>query len=1032
MNYRISGRLIEQERGIGLMGLVVSAFDKDLLFDDQLGETESGPDGSFEITYAEDEFQELFDQKPDIYLKIRTKDGEDIWSTEYQTRFGANSEEFFKIAIPRSALPDEVVPPLAQVKLEKSSEAIQSQEFVSEIANPSADPAYQLPVEEDVEKELSNVELLIQEGKLGQAVLRAKQISLNESPFKQHYQFLIQGKISKSYQHIGDWYYQSGDVENAQKFYNQALDVHFADEDLNIISKKAVEAFDEVVAVREELLGAIVNAIEEDAYDQWCKIKDDLNKTSIFNSDKWGEYIKKLHIVAQKPRIPNGPPLEFGPDPVSFVTPIAPEAAGLSENIFINPGSAFNLAGDVPDAIDVSIKQSPIFYTVAMPLASQMVQTKIAIHNIRKGLGYTGDPASAIPLFRYEYLRDVALRLVGQVQRIEDRIYPLHFKVDDIAVEIEKAKRNLDNLTQEINAINQEITDWTKSLETTVKDKKIVDGILPKLDELKDDCDIDWWEVAVGVLSLAGLALALIFLPEAEPAAEKLAKKYGPDAAGEIWDRLNAGSVIVEYWSEREVNCDNVDRAIGDMKKLSKLMSEVITEAKAKITSLLNQRDHLSAQQVIMTAELKAVKQSEEKRSLNMAIMNQLLATYGDLRYHFLQRATRIARMMEEAYNFQTDGAQAIIQASYYDNKILGFTAAEKLKKDIEEFDYIQITGRKRKSVQLTQTVHLPWHYTVSFRALLLGGSAVFTTQMEHFDHWYPGTYLQRLKEVKVEVYVDGVLTPVQGYLSNLGSSFVRFRDPGNKVKIDNVHVFGEKDDELVKLCFKRLQRSYHNETMAFPLFESPLADERGRQLQDRERNFFENVGLESTWKIELLPDQPFNLAHITDVRLIFQYEAMFDETLKSLMESKRFDNRSDVSLLSIKNILTESGGSFSLPTLSPIIIAGTMFQYPHIEKTIKHVGFMIKRKNQAALGEAVNIQASFQNEPAVTVTTDEQGLVVTGGNKTAGTNTTALMNMCQGKNVEGDWSVQLQLPPTLQPDVIEDVLLMLNYEYAP
>src|SRR5205814_1761673 len=130
----------------------------------------------------------------------------------------------------------------------------------------------------------------------------------------------------------------------------------------------------------------------------------------------------------------------------------------------------------------------------------------------------------------------------------------------------------------------------------------------------------------------------------------------------------------------------------------------------------------------------------------------------------------------------------------------------------------------------------------------------------------------------RVEVLVDGEPVPARGYLSNDGVSLVRFADPNNKRPVDNIRVFDETDLDLAKLCYKRLQRRRHVDTMAFPAFESQLYDARLRKLQDRERNFFENVGLESTWLIELLPDQPFDLSLITDIRVWFQYEALFDE----------------------------------------------------------------------------------------------------------------------------------------------------------
>jgi hypothetical protein len=143
--------------------------------------------------------------------------------------------------------------------------------------------------------------------------------------------------------------------------------------------------------------------------------------------------------------------------------------------------------------------------------------------------------------------------------------------------------------------------------------------------------------------------------------------------------------------------------------------------------------------------------------------------------------------------------------------------------------------------------VSLQKHQPVSFIAIKALGSTRFITALEDFDRFYPGTYLQRIKEVRVEVLVDGKAVPARGYLSNDGVSLVRFADSEGKRPIDNVRVFAEPDPDIARLCYKRLQRRRHIDTMAFPEFRSYLHEDRMQHIQDRERNFFEDVGLEST-----------------------------------------------------------------------------------------------------------------------------------------------------------------------------------------
>ncbi len=103
--FRIYGKVRESESKIGVPGLIVEALDKDLIFDDRLGSVTTDIDGNFEIRYDKEDFQELFfDQRPDIYLRIKTPDGKLVYTTEDKVRYGANRTEEFVINLPKKLL----------------------------------------------------------------------------------------------------------------------------------------------------------------------------------------------------------------------------------------------------------------------------------------------------------------------------------------------------------------------------------------------------------------------------------------------------------------------------------------------------------------------------------------------------------------------------------------------------------------------------------------------------------------------------------------------------------------------------------------------------------------------------------------------------------------------------------------------------------------------------------------------------------------------------------------------------------------
>lgn len=105
ITFRVLGVVKEAESGIGLPGLFVKAYDKDLLFDDLLGSAYTKEGGQFEIVSEADDFRDFFERKPDIYLKVFAPDAEKLLhSTEDAVRWEAGRIERFEVSIPRTKL----------------------------------------------------------------------------------------------------------------------------------------------------------------------------------------------------------------------------------------------------------------------------------------------------------------------------------------------------------------------------------------------------------------------------------------------------------------------------------------------------------------------------------------------------------------------------------------------------------------------------------------------------------------------------------------------------------------------------------------------------------------------------------------------------------------------------------------------------------------------------------------------------------------------------------------------------------------
>lgn len=106
MEFTITGRIREKESGLGVEGLMVRAYDKDLLYDDLLGAARTDADGQFEMRYSEKDFRELFERKPDIYLSVFAPPCRFLVDTKDSVRMGATEAEHFELEIDRETLGD--------------------------------------------------------------------------------------------------------------------------------------------------------------------------------------------------------------------------------------------------------------------------------------------------------------------------------------------------------------------------------------------------------------------------------------------------------------------------------------------------------------------------------------------------------------------------------------------------------------------------------------------------------------------------------------------------------------------------------------------------------------------------------------------------------------------------------------------------------------------------------------------------------------------------------------------------------------
>jgi tetratricopeptide (TPR) repeat protein len=638
-------------------------------------------------------------------------------------------------------------------------------------------------------------------------------------------------------------------------------------------------------------------------------------------------------------------------------------------------------------------------------LAAVIFEIRAKIMQLHAGLDFLGMPANIVPIWSFDYLQNVARYFTQQA----------------------------------ILAEREFVNFWDKAENEALTRQQLMDA--QTLGEAEYSLAIEQREAA-----------------EAEKqvyvAGEDLAKLRAQNSAKNRNDYANLSSQRIYYdaaiatlgagsnvdWGTIEEHIRRLQeegRTSGERGQLigartlarGRMTQEYELKAMDRQTAELQQGVVMAkAQSAVADARVDVAKQMEEVARLrkeaaanNLAAFNNQFFTpevwysmgsfMRSISKSYLFMAIRIARMMQQAYNFENDLHRHFIKTNYSMNTLKGLLAGDALLLDIDSFTYDLLTTIKRKEIPMKQTISLAERYAYLFETeLRRTGKMEFETRIEDFDLSFPGTYGRRIESLEIEI--EGMLpkSGVKGTLTNCGISRYRTTDI-NRIK------FRIQPKETLLLSEYRIKE----DAIVFP------ADPRTLKI-------FEGAGVTGSWILEIprsTNDIDYN--SITDIRLTFYYHTRFDSALETAVKA----NLNTYAALNLRSrtvplrwAFPDSFFHFQDTGKLSFLLDPMYFSFNEVNPKIRNISILIVTENTVD-PTAWKIRLGVPAHPdTISASPNSDGEITAEGPWQPLATGTAIGDYTF--EIRADENPELAENGTLKLDNISNIILILEYEYTP
>jgi hypothetical protein len=615
------------------------------------------------------------------------------------------------------------------------------------------------------------------------------------------------------------------------------------------------------------------------------------------------------------------------------------------------------------------------------------------------GLDYYG--TSYTPIFTFEYLQQVALSFAQQSIQAE-REY-VNFQVH---AESEAATRR--DLQGAVSLADAETAGRREQLKSAQAD---ADGMaaavaLAQLRAADAQEDHDRYEV-LGYEQIKYQSIAAAHGAGADWYGDEI-RRLARDMEAGSWEgeggKLAAAATLLAGEKSYEYQLGRMENDIDEM-------NATIPVAEAQRESARHRE--AAAALAVEAAQLRAdltrdAMAAFENEVFTPELWTKMAEVMLELSRSFQEWAISSAKLMQRAYNFETDSELAVIKGEYPGSATGGLLGSDDLLRDIESFTYHFVAHQRSKETNVKDVISLANEFPLAFGEFLTSGRMAFETALRDFDVRNPGLFAQRVQAVEVEVV--GLLPPegIRGTLRAGGVSRYRTADDNVRSRIHTV------------------------DTMALSTFT--VREDAFVYRQDpRIHGLFEGQGVATTWELEL-PRRANNLDYrlIADVRLVIYYNARFEPKLKAAilaapaLPGELVHSRS----LALRYDFPEAW--------YPFLDSGTMmFQVtppylPRNEMNFRTDKVSVRLLLAEGLPDnGIPVSLTVPGAGKVTITTDADGQIATRpGNDLAAVMGGPLLGTWELTVAPSAGSPLLDAAGRLRPDAIEQIAIVTQYAF--